>query len=119
MADYIDWTISTGTYRYWFLATPLDASSIQSLAGNYMFVKLTNNGWVPIYVGIADDLSDRIPTHEKKQEAILNGATHVMAHLQSDLNLRKSEEADLIQYFQPVLNIHHKKPKTGLGGLGF
>lgn len=119
MSDFIDWTTATGTYRYWFLDNPFDASSIQSEAGNYMFVMLTNTGWVPVYIGIADDLSDRIPNHDKRLEAAILGATHVMAHLQPSFILRSAEEVDLIQHFQPALNVQHKKPKTGLGGLGF
>ena len=60
MAEYVDWPVNGSSYRYWFLMNPSSASGIKAEAGNYMFVKLTNDGWVPVYIGIADDLRDRI-----------------------------------------------------------
>ena len=82
-----------------------------------MFVKRTNNGWVSVYIGIADDLSDRIPGHERWREAQLLGATHVMAHTHSNKAAREAEEKDLIGYWNPPLNTQHLRPAgRGLGG---
>ena len=116
MADYIDWPGNSSTYRYWFLDTPATPSSIQNVAGNYMFVRPTNNGWVPVYIGIADDLSSRIPFHDRWSDAAAAGATRVMGHTNSDAAKRSSEERDLIGYWNPPLNIQHRKAGKGFGG---
>ena len=117
MADTIDWRGHAGTYRYWFLERWSNASDIKREAGNYMFVKRVSNGWVPVYIGIADDLSDRLPCHERWAEAQLHGATHVMGHTQSDRARREAEEKDLIGYWNPPLNTQHRRRgATLLGG---
>lgn len=116
MAAFIDWPTDGATYRYWFLSNPSTASSIQAVAGNYMFVRLANGGWVPVYVGIGDDLSDRIPGHERWAEAVKLGATKVMAHTQSNLAKREAEEKALIKYWNPPLNTQHRRGATLLGG---
>ena len=115
MADFIDWPTNGSTYRYWFL-NPYDASSIKAEAGNYLFALLTVNGWVPKYIGIADNLSERIPCHERWIEAVGLGCTHVLAHIQSDAAKRVAEEQDLIAYYQPTLNTQHRKRGSSLGG---
>ena len=116
MADYADWRTYTATYRYWFLSKPGDSSSIQSVGGNYMFVRCANNLWHAVYVGIADDLSQRIPTHERWAEAARLGATHVVAHKQTDVRLREAEEKDLIRCLNPPLNVQHRSGRSSLLG---
>jgi excinuclease UvrABC nuclease subunit len=117
MTKPITFTTLRRSYEYWNLLNPLDGKTIQSVGGNYMFVSATENGVTPIYVGIATDLSDRIPNHERMQDAIRHGATHVLAHTQASVIDRQLEEIDLIEYFQPILNVQHKRPSTGLFGL--
>jgi hypothetical protein len=116
MADYVDWPSYGATYRYWFLDSPSTAAKIEALAGNYMFVKLVSDGWVPIYIGIADDLSDRIPGHERWNEAFALGATKIMAHTQSNTLNRDAEEKSLIGYWNPPLSIQHRQPTKLFGG---
>ena len=111
MSNIIDWTGATGkTYRYWFLENPRTPSAIQSVAGNYAFVKrLPNGNYIPIYFGIADDLQARIPNHERWSDAIRAGATHVMSHTTpAGASAREAEERDLIQQWNPPLNVHHR-----------
>jgi hypothetical protein len=84
-----------------------------------MFAKLTSAIMVPVYIGIADDLSNRVPSHEHWDAAVALGATHVLAHLEANATRRKLEEQDLIATFQPPLNLQHRRPATKtLGGLG-
>jgi predicted GIY-YIG superfamily endonuclease len=116
MADYIDWPSGGATYRYWFLANPSSASGIKAVAGNYMFVRLANDGWVPVYIGIADDLQDRIPSHERWKEAVALGATEVMAHTQANRAKRETEEKALIKHWNPPLNIQHRRRARLLAG---
>ena len=112
MSDYIDWPDATGrTYRYWFLATPAVASSIQDVAGNYVFAKrLPNGNYVPLYFGIADSLRNRIPSHDRWHDAVRAGATHVLAHTTpAGDTAQAAEEKALIQHWNPTLNVHHRK----------
>jgi hypothetical protein len=110
MSDYIDWNGTAGsTYRYWFLETPRDGASIQDVGGNYAFVKkLANGNFVPIYFGVADSLKNRMPNHERFDDAIRAGATHVMAHTTLSAVSRDLEEVDLIRQWNPILNEHHR-----------
>jgi hypothetical protein len=106
MADYTDWPGKSGqTYRYHFadLAQP-----IVKAAGNYMFVKYTQSGWLPVYVGVAEDLSNRLANHERWKDAKAQGATHVMGHQNANAAARLAEERDLIEYWLPSCNTHHK-----------
>jgi hypothetical protein len=111
MTDIVDWQGLSGTkYRYWVLENPRNPDSVQAAGGNYAFVKkLPNGNYVPIYFGIADNLKDRIPTHERFEDAIRAGATHVMAHTTpAGAAARIAEERDLIQQWNPSLNVHHR-----------
>jgi hypothetical protein len=109
-SDYIDWNGVTGsTYRYWFLETPRIPSSIKDEGGNYAFVKqLPNGNFVPLYFGQADSLRNRIPNHERWNDAIRAGATHVMSHTTPSAVSRDLEEVDLIRQWNPILNEHHR-----------
>ena len=109
MADWVDWPGKTGNYRYWFIENPT-AAGIVAAGGNYMFVKrLPNGNWLPVYIGQADDLKARIPTHERWADARRAGATHVMAHTKpAGEQARLDEERDLIAYWSPQLNTHHR-----------
>jgi hypothetical protein len=110
MADYIDWQSQSGsTYRYWLIT--LTAEAIQAVAGNYMFVKkLANGNFLPVYIGQADNLRVRLPSHERWDDAVRAGAMHAMAHTTpTGEKARLAEERDLIQYWKPMLNTHHQK----------
>jgi hypothetical protein len=110
VTDYIDWLGQTGTYRYRFLEKPRENAAILDVGGNYAFVKkLANGNFIPIYF-VADSLialETRIPTHERFDDAVRAGATHVMAHTTPAGDAaRIAEERDLIQRWNPPLNVH-------------
>lgn len=108
--NFIDWPGSAGAYRYWFLAD-LSPQGIKDQPGNYMFVRQTNlekNWWRPVYIGVADDLRQRLTNHEVWDEAIRCGATRVMGHVQTDRAARASEERDLIGFWNPQCNVQHR-----------
>lgn len=107
----VNWVGKSGrSYTYYFL-TNVTAAAIQAVAGNYAFVKrLANGNYAPLYFGQAGDLQARIPTHERLSEAIRLGATHVMAHTTpGGEQVRLDEERDLIAYWNPPLNSHHRQ----------
>jgi excinuclease UvrABC nuclease subunit len=105
----VHWPGASGrTYEYWFLDLH---GSIKSEPGNYMFVRrLPNGNFSPLYIGQADNLASRIPNHERLADARRAGATHVMAHTtQGGEAARLAEERDLIQRWQPQLNVQHRR----------
>jgi hypothetical protein len=111
MSITVDWPGKSGrTYRYFALENPTK-DGIQAVAGNYVIAKqLPNGNFVPLYFGQADNLQARIPTHERMPEAIVLGATHVMAH--STLGgeyVRCDEECDLIEQWHPPMNVQHRQ----------
>ncbi|HYC06218.1 MAG TPA: hypothetical protein VED40_23215 [Azospirillaceae bacterium] len=117
MADHFTWPGVQGTYRYWLLR---DRFSAVAEPGNYMFVKLAQNVWIPLYIGETDNLSDRLPNHERWAEVVRHGATHIMAHTSpGGVVLRRAEERDLIARWNPVCNVQHRTqppvPNLGFG----
>lgn len=74
--------------------------------GIYIFAKVNQltQRWVPLYIGQASKLSDRLPNHERLNEAIRLGATHIHARVVSTQTDRDVLEAFLIKQHQPVLN---------------
>lgn len=112
MSDYIDWPDNTGrSHRYWFHATPRDAATIKNEPGNYVFVRRQTDGsYLPLYFGIADSLKNRVPNHERWNDAIRAGVTHVMMHTtQGGEQVRAAEERALIARWNPPLNTHHRR----------
>lgn len=80
----------------------------KAVGGLYVFASLTEDGWLPLYIGKADDFSDRLPSHERLDEAIELGATHIHAAIVSSEANRDKWEPMLIQHYQPPLNVQHK-----------
>ena len=104
--SYIDWPGRSGrAYRYFFIDPTL---GIDPVAANYAFVsRLPNGNFRPLYFGQTGDAQTRLTTaHEKWKEALQEGITHVMAHvIQDGEAVRCAEEQDLIERWQPALNI--------------
>jgi len=108
---YIDWLGASGsTYRYWFLEAPKVSATIKDEGGNYAFVKqLPNGNFIPLYFGEGESLRGRIPSHDRWNDALRLGATHVMSHTTPVGSLaRLVEERDLIQKWNPPLNTQHR-----------
>ncbi len=111
MTDYLDWPgLSGRPYRYYFLPN-ISAGAVKAEPGNYVFAKrLPNGNWAPIYFGKAENLSARLSQHEQWEPAKRQGATHVFAHTSTGTEQsRLAEERDLIQRWNPPLNVHHKR----------
>lgn len=102
---------ASGTnYDYWDLQSPRDASTIQDQPGNYAFLKkLPNGNYLPVYIGQADSLKNRLPNHERMGDAILAGAIVLVAHTTpGGEQVRLAEEKDLVSVWNPVLNTQHR-----------
>lgn len=84
-------------------------ASWHDVAGIYIFCGITpQNQWKPYYIGQADSFLNRIPNHERWDEAVQLGATHVHAMVVSEAVNRDAIEQALIRSFQPVLNTQHR-----------
>jgi len=90
-------------YKYWIYEI---GTSFKDEPGNYIFTKKTNYGrWLPLYIGETDSLASRLPNHEKLPCVMRNGGTHIHVHISSSNEaIRCSEEADLIQKWNPLCN---------------
>jgi hypothetical protein len=102
--------VSGASYGYWIVDQPRVPSGLLAVGGNYAFLKkLANGNWLPIYVGQAANLQDRLPNHERFEDAVRAGATLVVAHSTPNGEpARLAEEKDLVAKWNPVLNVHHR-----------
>jgi excinuclease UvrABC nuclease subunit len=88
----------------------LQSANWRAIAGLYIFAAKNSEGkWFPLYVGQAESLAARLPTHERWQEAVRLGATHVHARVVLEESTRCEVESQLIQAYQPRLNVHHRQ----------
>jgi hypothetical protein len=96
MANTCIWTGVSGAQYTYFVHELPTAPFDPNQAGNYVFAKLANNFYSPIYIG-EGDLHDRISAdHHQAQCITEKGATHVHEHLNPLEANRKSEESDLL-----------------------
>jgi len=80
-----------------------------AVAGLYIFAhQLQNGNWRAIYIGQTDNFSLRMPNHERLNEAIQAGATHIHAKVVGSQQDRDLWESLLIQNLQPQLNQRHR-----------
>ncbi|HTW56977.1 MAG TPA: hypothetical protein VMD99_02480 [Terriglobales bacterium] len=92
-----------GLGQYTYLAYPIN-TTFKDEPGNYIYAKRNAAGkWQAVYIGQSSSLSQRLASLDAEQAAIRFGATHILAHLNSDERARKSEEADLINTLAPPL----------------
>jgi hypothetical protein len=78
-------------------------------AGVYIFAYPTDQtSWRALYVGQADDFSSRLPSHERWNEAVRLGATHIHALVVPLAANRDRLEKMLIQNLQPRMNVQHR-----------
>ena len=100
----ITWIGKSGNkYRYWIY--PI-GKTFDEEPGNYVFAKKTiQNKYSPIYIGETGDLSERFDDHHKMPCIKKNGATHITVHASStSVTLRRNEEKDLINNYDPICN---------------
>ena len=85
--------------------------------GNYLFCRWTLQGWVIQYVGECQSFSVRMPSHERWDEAVRDyGVTLAFSHLTGGgADVRQREERDLIQAYDPPMNVQHRpNPLSGM-----
>jgi len=102
----VTWKGASGkVYTYWIYSIPASFNPRQN--GNYIYTKVVNNMWIPLYIG-QGDLSERsnIDNHHQSRCLKSKGATHVHAHLNDSEADRTAEEKDLLaghpEAYQPT-----------------
>lgn len=108
MTKAIEWPGKSGKkYRYHFVDM---GQPFETIAGNYCFAKqLANGNFVPLYFGETSDFENRMPGHDVWAKALVLGATHAMAHSTlGGVEVRRAEERDLIQKWNPTLNTQYR-----------
>lgn len=81
--------------EYVYLIYPIETDFDPDQDGNYIFTKMEDDEWVPVYIG-EGDLQDRINDPEHRPCALDRGATHLHVHLNPLEDDRTSEERDLL-----------------------
>lgn len=74
------------------------------VAGLYIFAYQNGQHWYALYVGQTDDFSSRLNSHERWDEAVRKGATHIHALSVPLAANRDRYEKMLIQHLQPRMN---------------
>lgn len=92
------WKGASGkSYKYWIYELPHDFKD--GIIGNYIFAKVVDDYWQPVYIG-QGNLGGRVsPGHHQADCIKKKGATHIQAHTRNEGNTeeaRKAEEADLL-----------------------
>lgn len=87
-------------------------------SGIYIFARPEAGGWKALYVGQAASFADRLPNHERWEEARRKLATSVHAMCVPSQSERDRIEKLLIQTFQPELNVQLKAFNPAQLGLG-
>jgi excinuclease UvrABC nuclease subunit len=84
----------------------------------YLFCKIENGNYVPLYIGKAENLSNRLSGHERKDEAIRLGAKYLFVHAPGFAAMVGYLEVErrLIARYDPVLNTHHRNAFANIGG---
>jgi hypothetical protein len=104
MSDKVSW----GTHE--FTVYVPSRTTWNDVAGIYIFCGLNSQGqWVALYIGQADSFRTRIPQHERWNEAVRLGATHIQAMVVPLVANRDRIEQALIRLYQPSLNVYHKQ----------
>ena len=93
-----DWPGASGnSYKYFIYKRHPSVNAGQD--GNYIYAKIVNNEWVPVYIG-QGDLSVRCtPNHHQIDCIDSKGATHVHMHRNGSEADRLTEEKDLLAAF--------------------
>lgn len=100
----VSWPGQSGA-EYQYEVFPID-TEFRPLPGNYIYAGRSEDGqWVPLYIAQTRDMHQRLEGHEKLQDAIQYGATHIHMHFSAaGQATRCSEERDLINRWQPSCN---------------
>lgn len=75
--------------------------------GLYILACRSEGSWYALYIGQTDDFAERLPEHERLDEALQKGATHIHTKVVHQQARRNEWEKSLIAYLKPELNHRH------------
>lgn len=103
MAAIVRWTGLRAGYD--FVVFDLNTAKWNDVPGVYVFCKVVNDRWQPVYIGQCGSFLTRISqAHHKWRAVLLHGATHVHAMVERDERARLQIEADLLGRFNTPCN---------------
>ena len=77
--------------------------------GVYIFAYRTaSDTWYGLYVGQADSFKDRLPYHERWDEAVRRGATHIHAQVETNPDTREMLEEVLLAQYPFPMNVQRR-----------
>ncbi|MGA9852113.1 MAG: hypothetical protein WBR15_04215 [Gammaproteobacteria bacterium] len=86
---------ASGT-NYSYYAFGMDFRPKDSQFGNYMFARQSSEGrWVPVYIG-QGNLKERVNDQAHISLVRKKGATHILARMNPNEQLRRVEELDML-----------------------
>lgn len=98
--------VSWGGYEFSVVESP-ETAAWNDVPGVYIFAKLDATGrwWQPLYIGETTSFKNRLTTHhERWQDAISSGVTHIHARVVANQYDRIAIERQLIESFAPAMN---------------
>jgi hypothetical protein len=105
--DTVTWPLGNGQSLEFTSYHP-KTTAWNAVAGLYIFAYFDGQYWRALYVGQTNDFSNRIPSHERWEEASRLGATHIHAAVIPQAANRDTYEQLLIGCLQPSMNEHHR-----------
>ena len=107
------WSVGNGQTLEFEVHKFSTITSWNKVAGLYIFsyVYTAKDGkqyWRSLYIGQTNDFNSRMPTHERFDEAVRKGATHVHVVVVPQAANRDTWEKHLILTYQPSMNEQHK-----------
>jgi len=102
MAEYLDVTGSSGThYRY-----AGEQLQLSPMGGNYVLIRdLPDGGWEMICAGETENLSRGAPVRKGQATADHGPNVKLYTRLNISSAVRRSELQDIIEAYQPVMNL--------------
>ena len=104
--------VTWGEYELYVCPGP-NETTWKDEGGVYVFAGLGTNDsgqsvWYAYYAGQTKSLAERLPNHERWDEAAGLGATHAHAVVVPDAQVRDVMERYLIENYHPTLNTQHR-----------
>lgn len=93
---------------YEFTVYPRFGTTWNNVGGIYIFTGVVGNQWEPYYIGRCESFLNRLPSHDRWDEAARRGATHIHARVVPQEASRATLEEALIRACNPPLNTHFR-----------
>jgi excinuclease UvrABC nuclease subunit len=101
------WSLGNGQYLN-FGSYDINSTTWNEVPGLYIFTYSDGRFWQPLYIGQAEDFRKRMTSHERFEEAVQKGATHIHATVVQQAANRDRWEKMLIEAHQPPMNVQYR-----------